>query len=297
MARRADLGPELQRIGAADGAERDERAAHGWRRACPPTDVQITARDDEARRRASSVGTVGSAALLKTESAGSTAPGRRARSAKSHEKEPTHEPRGEGFAEAHGERESRVLQNSLKDARALPKRSPTFTDVSSAARAARARLDAPARAGPSTPSKKRGKDAVAVARVTDSSRKAANKQKATPRDVGGRRLNFVRDEEDDEFVPVATHRLVGYAEKGQRVLDADVAAVFAFVDRACDAPDDLESNHKYGPKSGASYEERLISAYVHGLVPAPDDAQRRKLKKLVTQRRWAEAAAFAAAAN
>ena len=39
------------------------------------------------------------------------------------------------------------------------------------------------------------------------------------------------------------------------------------------------------------------TAYVHGLVPAPDDAQRRKLKKLVTQRRWAEAAAFAAAAN
>lgn len=152
-------------------------------------------------------------------------------------------------------------------------------------------------ASPSTPSKKRGKDAVAVARVTDSSRKAANKQKATPRDVGGRRLNFVRDEEDDEFVPVATHRLVGYAEKGQRVLDEDVAAVFAFVDRVCDAPDDLESNHKYGPKSGASYEERLISAYVHGLVAAPDDAQRRKLKKLVTQRRWAEAAAFAAAAN
>ena len=29
VARRADLGPELQRIGAADGAERDERAAHG----------------------------------------------------------------------------------------------------------------------------------------------------------------------------------------------------------------------------------------------------------------------------
>ena len=165
-------------------------------------------------------------------------------------------------------------------------------------RARRARAPRrPARAGPSTPSKKRGKDAVAVARVTDSSRKAANKQKATPRDVGGRRLNFVRDEEDDEFVPVATHRLVGYAEKGQRVLDDDVAAVFAFVDRVCDAPDDLESNHKYGPKSGASYEERLISAYVHGLVPAPDDAQRRKLKKLVTQRRWAEAAAFAAAAN
>ena len=107
----------------------------------------------------------------------------------------------------------------------------------------------------------------------------------------------MRDDEDEPFVPVATHKLVGYAERGVKVLPPEQVAVFEYVERVCDVPSDFEANHAYGPKSGVSFEERLIGAYVHGLLDAPDDAVRRKLKRFVTQRRWGEAQALVAAAN
>ena len=83
-----------------------------------------------------------------------------------------------------------------------------------------------------TPAKKRA--TPASARVTDSSKKSGRKfggfayagADAAPR----RALNFVDDgsasDDDDIFVPVATHKLVGYKREGETTPAPHVAAIF-----------------------------------------------------------------------
>ena len=90
---------------------------------------------------------------------------------------------------------------------------------------------------PATPSKKR--PPPAAARVTDSSKKAGKAARPRAADGARRKLNFVEDDEE-AFVPVVTHRVLGYAEKDARAVPPHVAALFAFVERTCDVPRDFD---------------------------------------------------------
>ena len=152
-----------------------------------------------------------------------------------------------------------------------------------------------------TPTKKRA--TPASARVTDSSKKSGKKfggfayagADAAPR----RALNFVDDgsasDDDDIFVPVATHKLVGYKREGETEPAPHAAAIFDLARRVCVVPRDFEAQHRYGPKSGICHEERVANAYLAGMLEGGDEELRRSLKRLVDRREYAEAVELCAA--
>lgn len=78
---------------------------------------------------------------------------------------------------------------------------------------------------------------------------------------------------EEPYVPTYIHKNVGYARFGtalDRLSDGQKLA-FAFVVENYDIPADFETNRKYGPLSGTSYEERVLAAYAtNGLTPSED---------------------------
>lgn len=101
----------------------------------------------------------------------------------------------------------------------------------------------------------------------------------------GRKLDF--DEE-----PSALNKLIGYSREGEnKKLSLEKRVVFEYIVRTCEVPHDFEANHKYGPKSGLSYEERLINAFCYALFPISSTAQelRPRIRTLVARRRWKDA--------
>ena len=78
---------------------------------------------------------------------------------------------------------------------------------------------------------------------------------------------------EEPYVPTYIHKNVGYARFGtalDRLSDGQKLA-FAFVVDKYDIPADFETNRKYGPLSGTSYEERVLAAYAtDGLTPSED---------------------------
>ena len=78
---------------------------------------------------------------------------------------------------------------------------------------------------------------------------------------------------EEPYVPTYIHKNVGYARFGtalDRLSDGQKLA-FAFVVDKFEIPADFETNRKYGPLSGTSYEERVLAAYAtNGLAPSKD---------------------------
>ena len=78
---------------------------------------------------------------------------------------------------------------------------------------------------------------------------------------------------EEPYVPTYIHKNVGYARFGtalDRLSDGQKLA-FAFVVDKFEIPADFETNRKYGPLSGTSYEERVLAAYAtNGLTPSKD---------------------------
>ena len=78
---------------------------------------------------------------------------------------------------------------------------------------------------------------------------------------------------EEPYVPTYIHKNVGYARFGtalDRLSDGQKLA-FAFVVENYEIPADFETNRKYGPLSGTSYEERVLAAYAtNGLNPSED---------------------------
>ena len=76
---------------------------------------------------------------------------------------------------------------------------------------------------------------------------------------------------EEPYVPTYIHKNVGYARFGtalDRLSDGQKLA-FAFVADKYHIPADFETNRKYGPLSGLSFEERVLAAYaIDGLAPS-----------------------------
>ena len=76
---------------------------------------------------------------------------------------------------------------------------------------------------------------------------------------------------EEPYVPTYIHKNVGYARFGtalDRLSDGQKLA-FAFVADKYHIPADFETNRKFGPLSGSSYEERVLAAYAtDGLAPS-----------------------------
>ena len=79
--------------------------------------------------------------------------------------------------------------------------------------------------------------------------------------------------DEEPYVPTYIHKNVGYSSFGtatDRLTDGQKLA-FNFVVEQYNIPIDFETNRKYGPLSGTSYEERVLAAYAtNGLDPSED---------------------------
>ena len=89
------------------------------------------------------------------------------------------------------------------------------------------------------------------------------------------------------YVPEAIHRVVGYAREGAtKALCPSKRALFTWCETNCAVPEDFESDHTFGPKSGICHEERVISAFVHELLPLKPSATTAIME---TGKRWRQA--------
>ena len=73
-----------------------------------------------------------------------------------------------------------------------------------------------------------------------------------------------------EYVPTYIYKNVQYKRKGQVKNDIQLKT-FELVEQYFVIPDDFETNRKYGPLSGTSFEERAIAAYSAGLLEPKSD--------------------------
>lgn len=150
---------------------------------------------------------------------------------------------------------------------------------------------------PSTPKKRPREEAFAKVTVSDAKRRVRGEgQKATSAKVVGRtKLNFV--DPDEPFVPELTHKLIGYSERGTKELSKEKMTIFSFVEKVCDIPKDFEADHKFGAKSGVCHEERVINAFIYGLLKPGGENVRRQIKNAVMKRNWTAAAELATASS
>jgi len=77
----------------------------------------------------------------------------------------------------------------------------------------------------------------------------------------------------DEYVPKHIHKNVDYHRKGEAAdaLPAKTLKAFQLISECYIIPNDIEQSRAYGPLSGSSYEERVISAYRLGKLQASDE--------------------------
>ena len=76
----------------------------------------------------------------------------------------------------------------------------------------------------------------------------------------------------EEYVPIHIHKNVDYHRKGQAAdaLSPNTLKAFQLIEQHYEIPNDLEQSRAYGPLSGSTYEERVITAYRLGKLQAVD---------------------------
>jgi hypothetical protein len=99
----------------------------------------------------------------------------------------------------------------------------------------------------------------------------------------------------ENFVPEALHACVGYKRQGKEQLEPNMQVLFDFIDHEVELPSDFEVNKKYGSLSGTCFEERLLSAFIHGLLDKFSSSSAKQVKPEV--RKLVLGGDFAAAAN
>jgi hypothetical protein len=71
-----------------------------------------------------------------------------------------------------------------------------------------------------------------------------------------------------EYVPTYIHKKIDYKRKGQGKIDDITQKSFDLVGEHFILPKDLETNRKYGPISGCTFEQHAIRAYSLGMLKA-----------------------------
>lgn len=98
----------------------------------------------------------------------------------------------------------------------------------------------------------------------------------TPSPKKARRSERKQRQEKVEYVPKYIHKNVEYKRRGE-IKDELQVATFELVEKHFVIPDDFETNRKYGPLSGVSFEERAIAAQAVGLLE-PKSAESASVK-------------------
>lgn len=75
------------------------------------------------------------------------------------------------------------------------------------------------------------------------------------------------------FVPKYIHKNLSYYCQGDSELDPITRTAFEKVVESHMIPQDLEQSREYGPKSGSSFEDRVLRAYALGQLMPRDDYQ------------------------
>lgn len=141
-----------------------------------------------------------------------------------------------------------------------------------------------------TPRKKSAAGAATAATITPSpaAKKRAlltetvhpeKKKKAKKRTTVAEELAAAADEEEP-YVPKHIHANVGYTRFGasnNHLSNGQKMAFNCIADNYI-LPRDFETNRKYGPLSGVSYEERAIAAYATNMLEAKEDADAKLLR-------------------
>lgn len=70
----------------------------------------------------------------------------------------------------------------------------------------------------------------------------------------------------ETYVPTYIHKNLSYKRQGTAPLPSNVKATFDLVQEHYEIPADFEQSRFYGPLSGTSFEERVISAYNSSLL-------------------------------
>ena len=122
---------------------------------------------------------------------------------------------------------------------------------------------------PSPSAAKKRRSLLQDEREGETPKKKKSKSKKKKADAEAAAISTSTTEEP--YVPTYIHKNVGYARFGtalDRLSDGQKLA-FAFVADKYHIPADFETNRKYGPLSGSSYEERVLAAYaIGGLAPS-----------------------------
>ena len=76
------------------------------------------------------------------------------------------------------------------------------------------------------------------------------------------------------YVPVYLNKNVSFLRKGECALDPQTKKVFELVEKHYNIPDGYENDRKFGPKSGVSFEQRVITSYCNNLLkPKVDEGE------------------------
>ena len=81
-----------------------------------------------------------------------------------------------------------------------------------------------------------------------------------------------KEHEAEQYVPTYIHKNLNYQRRGQASISEELKKTFALVEQHYEIPNDFETNKKrYGPLSGTCFEERVVTAYDHGLLESKSD--------------------------
>jgi hypothetical protein len=86
------------------------------------------------------------------------------------------------------------------------------------------------------------------------------------------RVDEVVEKVEEEYVPIHVYKNIEYKRMGEAVLDKVTKTTFALVQEHFILPKDLETNRKYGPKSGICFEEHAIRAYSQNMLESKTGA-------------------------
>ena len=117
--------------------------------------------------------------------------------------------------------------------------------------------------------------------------KATATQNIVTPDNGETKKVASRQSNDSEYIPTYIHKNVEYVRKGQIVkLSPIQSKVLQWIEDNYEIPHDFEQNRKYGPLSGSSYIDRVITAYRLGSLKRIEgsdlDSERNNVRVICT---------------
>jgi len=94
--------------------------------------------------------------------------------------------------------------------------------------------------------------------------KSSDSKKILKKDHGKKQDDV--DADQNQSVQSFVHKAVSYDRAGFKELPLNKFKVYEFVKDNFSIPENFEKDHKFGPLSGVSFEERVIDAYMQNLL-------------------------------